>query len=100
MKSNKRNMAGDKQQHSGRRQRCQPGFGRGLKSLEEADNWQQSDKTGVCRNTRTTMASSQPVIGAGRTSGSINLQLLKEQAERLTSALEDIQRQIKMFEHH
>lgn len=100
MKSNKGNMAGNKQQQNGRRQCCQPGFGRGLKSLEEDGNWQQRGKAGVCRNTQATMASSQPVIGAGRTSGSVNLQLLKEQAERLTSALEDIQRQIKMFEHH
>lgn len=100
MKSNKDNMTGNKQQQSGRRQRCQPGFGRGLKSLEEDGNWQQRCKAVGCKSTRTTMASSQPVIGTGRTSGSINLQLLKEQAERLTSALEDIQRQIKMFEHH
>ena len=100
MKSNKGNMPGDKQKQGGRGLCRQPGFGQGLKEFEEEGGWGKSGKTAMCRNKRTGIAPAQPVIGTNRTSGSVNLQLLKEQAERLTSALEEIQRQIKMFEHH
>lgn len=99
MKSNKGNMARNSQQ-SGKRQCRQPGFGQGLRTLEEEGGWGKRGKTGICQNNQTTMVSAQPVLGKNRTSGRVNLQLLKEQAERLTSALEDIQRQIKMFEQH
>ncbi|MDJ0624416.1 MAG: hypothetical protein QNJ17_15740 [Desulfocapsaceae bacterium] len=100
MKSNKGNIPKDKQKQGGRGQCRQPDFGQGLKAFDEEGGWGRSGKTGICRNKRTGIAPAQPVIETSRTSGSVNLQLLKEQAERLTSALEEIQRQIKMFEHH
>jgi len=42
--------------------------------------------------------SAEPVIGENRAVFTSNLQMLKEQAARLTSALQEIEAQIKAFE--
>ena len=98
MKSGKGNMARDIEQQAGRGQGRGRGIGQGLTARGEEGNWGKRARAGICLNNRAGMTAAQPVIGIPRTVGSVNLQRLKEQAERLTNALEDIQRQIKVFE--
>lgn len=91
-------------------------------NLKQSTNQGQNRQKGFCRNTspdnpytaqatkgicRRTVLNQQsisasppaePVIGESRTIFTSNLQILKEQAARLTSALQEIEAQIKNFE--
>lgn len=98
MKTGKGNTARTSNQQARRGQGRGCGFGQGLTALEEEGNWGRRMRAGICLNNRAGMSGAQQVIGTPRTAGSVNLKLLKEQAERLTTALEDIQQQIKAAE--
>jgi hypothetical protein len=84
MKQNKQQNSGKGQQNkSGQCRRSSAGFSRGA---------------GICRNQYSERFKAESVIPSERASEESSLQLLEEQAERLTRALEEIQAKISTIE--
>ena len=83
--NNKQNSGKGQQNKSGQCRRSSAGFSRGM---------------GICRNQNSEGFRAESVITSEKASEKPSLQLLQEQAERLTRALEEIQAKISTIEQH
>jgi hypothetical protein len=97
VKHNKQQGSGQRQQNNnGQCRRSSSGFG--LQSREDMNTSGFGRGTGVCRAQSTERFQAESVVTTEKASKESSLQLLKEQAKRMTKALEEIQARIKIAE--
>ena len=94
MKQNKQQGNGQRQQGEGNQCR-RSSSGYGMNSRGNSNNTGFGRGSGICRAQGSDRFQAESVVTSEAASNEPSLQLLKEQAERMTRALEEIQARIK-----
>lgn len=97
MKQNKQQGSGQRQQeNNGQCRRLTSGFG--LKSREGMNTSGFGRGRGICRSQSAERFQAESAVNNEKVSNESSLQILQEQAKRMTKALEEIQARIKIAE--